>query len=171
MTGMYIGEFDGEVLYNDQSIKGLKLRNILGRNIAVSEQESFLLAETIQYNLALDDEVNFEQDKLHQFIDMLGLDDFYASLPHGINSTINEASSNLSGGEKQKLSLLRVLLKDADVIILDEPTSALDRVGKDNLRAYLNKVKKDKIIIVVTHDQDFISDFDEKLWIERRECS
>jgi len=171
ITGMYIGDFDGEILYNDQSIKSIKLRQILGRNIAVSEQEPFLLADTIQYNLALDDEVSFEQDTLNQFIDMLGLNDFYASLPNGINSIINEASSNLSGGEKQKLSLLRVLLKDSDVIILDEPTSALDRFGKKNLRDYLNKVKKDKIIIVVTHDQDFISDFDEKILIERRECN
>lgn len=68
---------------------------------------------------------------------------------------------NISGGEKQKIGLVRSLLKKGNVLILDEPTSALDKNSVENLKNYLVKNKKDKIIIIVTHDDELIdiSDF------------
>mgnify|MGYP002225144678 FL=1 len=59
---------------------------------------------------------------------------------------------NLSGGEKQKLSLLRILLKDSEVLILDEPASALDTDSREQLYNYLNTIKRNSIIFIVTHD-------------------
>lgn len=80
------------------------------------------------------------------------------TLAEGYDTIINENAANLSGGEKQKISLLRALLKNPDVLILDEPTSALDTNSRVALKAYLNEIKQNKIIIVVTHDKDFIDD-------------
>jgi len=86
------------------------------------------------------------------------LEDFLQTLAEGYDTIINENAANLSGGEKQKISLLRALLKNPDVLILDEPTSALDTNSRVALKAYLNEIKQNKIIIVVTHDKDFIDD-------------
>lgn len=168
VIGLFIDEFTGEILYNSKSIKSLNMLNILGKNIAVSEQEPFLLAETIRYNLTLADNFTVSEEKLQLLIELLGLTTFFTGLQDGLNTVINEDSTNLSGGEKQKLSLLRVLLKDSDVMILDEPTSALDDFGKNNLLNYLNKLKSNKIIIVVTHDRSFAENFDEKVYITHR---
>lgn len=165
IMGLYIDEFDGDILFDNETIKSLKMHSILGKNIAVSEQEPFLLAETIRYNLILDDNVIVNEEKLKLLVEILGLGTFFSTLQDGLDFTVNEASTNLSGGEKQKLSLLRVLLKDSDVMILDEPTSALDSFGKSNLFNYINKLKHEKIIIVITHDSDFAKNFDEKIYI------
>lgn len=69
--------------------------------------------------------------------------------------------NSLSGGEKQKLSILRVLYKNPPVIILDEPTSALDEESIRCLQVYLNQIKRDKIIILISHNSEFISISDE----------
>jgi ATP-binding cassette subfamily C protein len=68
---------------------------------------------------------------------------------------------NLSGGEKQKISLVRTFLKESDLIILDEPTNALDMKTKKILIDYIELIKKNKIIIIITHDRDMCGFGDE----------
>lgn len=63
----------------------------------------------------------------------------------------------LSGGERQRISLLRAILKDASLILLDEPTSALDKDGVKLFLNVVNELSKDKIIIIVSHDKNIIS--------------
>lgn len=76
-----------------------------------------------------------------------------------------EKSCNISGGEKQKIGLIRTLLKNPDIIILDEANSALDIDSKMNLSIMLEKEKENKIIILVSHSDTFeeIVDFNIKL--------
>lgn len=70
---------------------------------------------------------------------------------------INENTTNLSGGEKQKIAILKVLYKNPDVMIFDEPMSALDKDIKERFIRYLQNIKHNKIIIVVTHDDELVS--------------
>lgn len=91
----------------------------------------------------------------------INLYSFIESLPKKLETIIGEKNSNLSGGEKQKLSILRVLYKNPPVIILDEPTSALDEESIRCLQVYLNQIKRDKIIILISHNSEFISISDE----------
>lgn len=65
------------------------------------------------------------------------------------------------GGEKQKISILRVLLKNPSVLILDEPTSAMDYESAKRFMVYLESIKNNKIIIIVTHDQEIKNMCDE----------
>jgi len=141
--------------FTDKHTDMYDLRN---RTIGISEQEPTLLADTVAYNLALDKPglLHTNKELLDKLITSLGLETYFDSLPDRLDTQINESSANISGGEKQKLSILRALLKTPDVIILDEPTSALDSASKLALRTYLNKIKEDKIIIVITHDKEFI---------------
>ena len=90
---------------------------------------------------------------------------FIASLPNGLDSMISDSVSNLSGGEKQRISLVRIMLRNPDMIILDEPTSALDKEGKKRLLEYLDSVRKDKLIIISTHDRELASWCDEEIVI------
>lgn len=62
---------------------------------------------------------------------------------------------NISGGQKKKISLLRILLKDAELLILDEPSVALDNDTCINLYEYINTVKKEKITILISHDKKY----------------
>ena len=74
---------------------------------------------------------------------------------------------NLSGGEKQKLSLIRTFLKNTDLIILDEPTNALDVFTKEKLVKYLDSLKKDRIIVIITHDRELFDIGDEVIEIKK----
>ncbi len=71
---------------------------------------------------------------------------------------INVQSNNLSGGEKQKISLARLFTQNPDIMIFDEPTSALDKESVYNFYEQLDKTKQDKIIILITHDYNLIND-------------
>jgi len=168
LVGMFIGEYSGEILYNDVPINALKIDRLLQRNIGVSEQEPYLFEETLRYNIMLSDDCAVDKDKLLVLVSLLSLESFLPELSDEFNSSLCKDISILSGGEKQKVSLLRVLIKNPDVIILDEPTSALDERGRENLFNYLDVIKSEKIIIVVTHDCKLLGHFDEIIELSER---
>ena len=68
---------------------------------------------------------------------------------------INSNNSNLSGGEKRRICLLRTLLKDSNLYILDEPTSEIDCESSKSIIEYIYSLRKDKTVIVFTHDSQF----------------
>ena len=157
LTGLQVGQYTGEIFYNNIEMGNLNMYALRDTFIGMSEQEPVLIADTLRYNILFG---GGELQEGHKLIDILGLRTFVAELPNGFDTVVNEGSSNLSGGEKQKISLLRTLLKSPNVIILDEPTSALDTVSSSNLKSYLHSIKNNKIIIIITHDPDFIDDND-----------
>jgi len=160
MLGLQNGNYAGHVLYNGTNMTEIDMYNLRSRHIGVSEQEPVLLADTLAYNLNLDqpDLTEAKHETIESLTKILGFEAYIYALPNGLATTINENAANISGGEKQKLSILRALLKDPDVLVLDEPTSALDTTSKAALKAYLNKIKKDKIIIIITHDKEFVDE-------------
>lgn len=161
LLGIYVDEYQGQVLYNGIPIEKLNMSEIREQRIGVSEQEPELLPETLLYNLTLDDTKTIPAKEFEELCSMLDLTDMLDNLANGLYTQINEGTSNLSGGEKQKLSILRALLKKPDVLILDEPTSALDRQSRSNLCDYLRQHKQDMIIIVSTHDTELLQICDE----------
>jgi len=121
------------------------------RCIGVTEQEPILIADTLLNNITFGQK--YSNDRLYELIEILNLDNYISSLDNGLETIINEKSSNISGGEKQKISILRELLKNPEVLIFDEPTSALDSLSKIKLINYLQEIKTDKIIIIISHDE------------------
>ena len=112
------------------------MRRVCGGFIGISEQEPMLPPDTLRYNITLDEQAELDEEKFYKLCGCLGMDEFIDSLPNGLDTVINEKSSNLSGGVKQKISLLRVLMKNPDVLILDEPTSALDRASRMRIETH-----------------------------------
>ena len=73
-------------------------------------------------------------------------------MPDGINTVIGENGVLLSGGQRQRLAIARAFLKNSHVLIFDEATSALDNKSEDQIIKIINNIKKDKIVILITHD-------------------
>ena len=88
---------------------------------------------------------------------------FVQSLPNGLDTVINENGNNISGGEKQRISIARALLKNADLLIYDEPTSNLDPTTAKEIENIL--LKENKTCIMITHklDEELLNKFDEIL--------
>ncbi len=161
LVNLILGLFNSELAsdklyYNDIDIKQLDMRTVRRELIAITEQEPVLINGSIRDNLLW--HVNRNEDlksdtterDLKYLLNIFNLSEL--NIDMHIDALAN-ASGLISGGEKQKISLIRTLLKKSNVIILDEPTSAVDVNSIEELMIYLNKIKSSKIIIIVTHDQ------------------
>lgn len=154
-------------MFNGVSMDAIDIYNLRSRMISVSEQEPALLADTLSYNLNLDRVGLVQSNKcvLENLTNALGLKAYIESLPEQFDTVINESATNISGGEKLKISIIRAILRNPDVIILDEPTSALDSQSRAALRSYLDELKMSKIIIIISHDADFINESEDTIII------
>jgi len=146
----------GSVTYDGNSITSLDMEAIRNLHIGVVEQEPILLNDTIYHNIYLGHGDDIPDAILNYVLEILDFKAFIHKQEKGIQTVISEKSTNVSGGEKQKIALARLFLKDPDVMILDEPTSALDERTTMNILEHLNKIKKDKIIIIVSHTPSVI---------------
>ena len=153
ILGLDIDEYSGNIYINGVLIQSINMQDARERLFGVVEQEPLLFNDTISYNIWLGK--SEDEHRENYYIDLLGLHYLIESLPAGLQTIISENSSNLSGGEKQKISIIRALVKDPEVIILDEPTSALDKESSEKLKMHLLSIKSKKIIIIISHDTIF----------------
>ena len=122
----------------------------LHRHIAVLEQDTYLFNDTIAQNIAIA-KPEATMDEIRLAAKRAGIDDFIMSLADGYDTQMGQMSSRVSGGERQRIGLARIMLKQPDVIILDEPTSALDVLHEKELLYTLEKEFKDKMILTISH--------------------
>lgn len=165
LIGLYNDERMGQINYNNISISDVDLVHARRVLVGYAKQYPSLVEDSIYYNLTyqnLSENVNDysnmqpkEYDKLEQLAEILNMGEFIKNKTLAFR--INENGTNLSGGEKQKIAILKLLYKNPDVMIFDEPTVALDQETKDRFLQYLLKIKDKKIIIVVTHDDEVIA--------------
>lgn len=161
LSGLYQNEMDGEIFINGTRIESVNMYQLRKSAFGISEQEPILVNDTIQFNLSFNNEKReYDFELLNELISILGLNDFLKQQPEGLNTVINERNDNISGGEKQKISILRALLKNPEVLILDEPTSALDQQSKNCFVEYIKSNRGNRITIIISHDPDIINSAD-----------
>lgn len=155
-----IQNYDGEVMYNKKNILTLDMYKIRTENISVVEQDPVILSDTIFNNIVLNS-TDYDVEKINYYIEKFNLKCFNkeTKLKTYIDST------KLSGGEKQKIALIRALIKKCDLMILDEPSSSLDCTSVSYLKELLCEIKFDKIILLISHDSVFRSIADECIYI------
>lgn len=156
ILGIYESEEGGDIKYNGLPIQSLDMTEMRRTEIGVCEQEPSLLSQSICYNLTFDESLPEETSK---YINLFQMDAFFEGLEEGIETLVED--DNLSGGEKQKIALIRTLLKNPKFLFLDEPTSALDSRSKNHLIHLLKAQKNDRITIISTHDEDLLQIADE----------
>lgn len=157
-------DYSGNILYNNVKIEDLDLYYIRKNLFGITEQEPNLINDSIRNNITFGNS-SLNDETIVKYISSLEISSFILDLPNKLDYEISDKNSNISGGEKQKISLLKAFVKNPNIIILDEPTSALDINSISLLKDYLCKIKNDKIIIVITHDNEFIDVCDEKIYL------
>lgn len=144
-------EYTGTILFNDTNIRALNMKKVRKDDIAIFLQEPYLFIGTMIENICLDEGII--EEEIEVLCEKLGWQEIIEK--KGLDYEINEKASNLSGGEKQKIALLRSLLRKTSVVVLDEPTSWMDTEGYSKLIEYLATIKFDKIILVISHEKEF----------------
>ena len=150
----------GTLYINDIDINTINIENIY-QHISIVHQNAPILNDTLKNNITYFKE--YSDNQIIEVIEKAGLKDFVNALPDGLNTVINENGNNISGGEKQRISIARALLKDADLLIYDEPTSNLDHTTAKEIESILLNI--DKTCFMITHklDKELLSKFDEIL--------
>ena len=148
----------GAVFIDGQDVRDWPLQE-LRKHIGFVTQDTFLFNDTIRANL-LYAKPEATDDELMDACRRAGISDFIAELKDGLNTFVGNRGVRLSGGEKQRLSLARVILKDPEVILLDEATASLDSVSESHIQEALAPLLKEKTSLVVAHRLSTILDAD-----------
>jgi len=142
-------------------------RNSWIKNLCYVQQNIFLTNSTIKNNIVLNEEKKIDSLKFNKIEHLLKLDIFFNELPEKLNTKTGNEGINLSGGQKQIISLARALYKDSNILIFDEPTAALDETKIKLFKEVICSLKGKKTIFMVTHDKNnFENCFDKILYFE-----
>ena len=153
----------GQVTLNGEPIA--RLQDQRANLFGVLDQQPYLFNTTVMNNVRLGN-LNATDEAVMAAVKAVELDDLITRLPAGYQTQVQEAGSRFSGGERQRLSLARILLQDAPIIILDEPTVSLDPITEQHLLDTVFDVLHDKTIIWVTHHLAGIKHVDQVRFIE-----
>ena len=139
----------GDILIDKQSIYKSKLSS-LRKNISLVSQDITLFDDTIKNNIAYAD-LNASEDEIKKVAKLSFADDFIQKLPDKYDALIGENGLRLSGGEKQRISIARAMLKKSKIILLDEATSSLDAETENKIQQALSILIKDRTAVVIAH--------------------
>lgn len=132
-------------------------KDIYKSNVSVVNQKPFIFNMSIRKNL---DFVDSNIDNQIEACKRVGIHDFITSLPQGYNTVLRENGSNISGGQKQLISLARTLLSKSEILLFDEITSSLDPDTAFHITNVLKNLKKDHTVLMITHKPDLMKKAD-----------
>lgn len=151
----------GEILMDGKNIKEYTLPHLMS-HIAMVFQSVYLFEDTIENNIKFGVS-SATREEVIEAAKKAMCHDFIEALPNGYDTLIGEGGATLSGGEKQRISIARAMLKDAPIVIFDEATANIDPENEDKLKAAIEELTKNKTIIMIAHRLSTIRNADQIL--------
>lgn len=139
----------GSILIDGKDIKNISTESLF-KNVSIVFQDVTLFNTSIMENIRLGRE-SATDEEVREAAVLANCMDFIEKLPDGFDTLIGENGAELSGGERQRISIARAFLKDAPVLILDEISASLDVDNEKKIQDSLNKLIKDKTVIIISH--------------------
>ncbi|MHA2694875.1 ABC transporter ATP-binding protein [Streptococcus agalactiae] len=139
----------GEITIGGKNIKEYTVENLMG-NISMVFQNVYLFEDTIENNIKFGKQKATKEEVI-EAAKKAQCHDFIMSLPKGYQTILGEGGASLSGGEKQRISIARAMLKDAPIIIFDEATANIDPENEDKLKEAIESLTKNKTVIMIAH--------------------
>ena len=158
----------GEILLNGVPIEKFNLNN-LRKMIIYVPQSPTLFYRTLWENITygLNEGHNITPDKIYKILDDVGLTELKNIFKKRMNRNVGKKGSELSGGQRQIVWILRCLIQDCKVVILDEPTSALDETSKEQIKILIQYMGRNKSVIVITHDKSLLEYMDRLIVLDK----
>ncbi len=158
---------DGRILIDDHDIRHVTVESLRGQ-IGIVTQQTILFNDTVRNNIAYGNIEKTEEDII-QAARAANAHEFIANLPDGYNTVIGELGAKISGGERQRLSIARALLKDAPILILDEATSSLDTEAEIEVQDALETLMKGRTTLIIAHRLSTIRNADRIIVLSKGE--
>lgn len=157
----------GSISIDGQELKDLSKQS-LRDSIGYVTQEAFLFNGTVRENMALGQR-DATDEQLWQALEMARAADFVRALPERLDTNVGERGVKLSGGEKQRLSIARALIKDPPILLLDEATASVDNQTEELIQQALDELMKGRTSIVIAHRLSTIQNADRIYVLEHGE--
>jgi ATP-binding cassette subfamily B protein len=155
---------EGSIQINGQDIRSVS-QDSLRRAIGIVPQDTVLFNDTIYHNIAYAN-TDATKEEIVRAAQLANIHDFIESLPDGYETVVGERGLKLSGGEKQRVAIARVILKNPDILIFDEATSSLDSHSERQILDALSEVARKRTTLVIAHRLSTIVDADTILVME-----
>jgi len=149
----------GEIRIGGHNIKEMKMDELLSL-VSMVFQDVYLFNDTIYTNIAYGSK-NATKDQIIEAARTARCHDFITRLPHGYDTMVGEGGSTFSGGEKQRISIARAILKDAPIILLDEATSSVDPENEHLIQDAINALVESRTLIIIAHRLSTITSADQ----------
>lgn len=153
----------GVIKVRGQNIKDVPVGNLMD-NISVVFQRVYLFNDTIYNNIAMA-RPNATKEEVYEAARKARCYDFIMNLPNGFDTVLEEGGGSLSGGEKQRISIARCILKDSPIVILDEATASVDADNERAIQEAISELCKEKTLLVIAHRLKTIQNADKILVI------
>ena len=161
----YYDVSEGRILIDGQDIRDVQQHSVR-KAIGIVPQDTVLFNDTIGYNLTYAKLESSQQD-IEKAAELAHIDAFIKTLPDGYQTTVGERGLKLSGGEKQRVAIARVILKGSPILLFDEATSALDTHTEKEIQANLREVATGRSTLVIAHRLSTIVDADQILVLDK----
>ncbi len=139
----------GKVLFGGEDEKDIEPEKLM-KNISMVFQDVYLFQDSVANNIRYGKE-NATQEEIENAARLANCYDFIMQMPDGFDTMIGEGGSTLSGGEKQRISIARAILKDAPVVLLDEATSSLDPENEAEIQQAISRLVQGRTVVVIAH--------------------
>ena len=155
---------EGNINIGGYNLKEIPLKQLYSSTAFVS-QDNFLFNESIRENIRMGNPSASDKE-VEDIAKKSGCHDFIMKMEHGYDTVVGSSGSHVSGGERQRISIARAMLKNAPIVILDEATSYIDPENEVMIKQALSKLIKDKTVIIIAHRLSTITDAEQIFLIE-----
>lgn len=155
---------EGNINIGGYNLNEIPLKQLYSLTAFVS-QDNFLFNESIRENIRMGN-LSASDEEVEDIARKSGCHDFIMKMEHGYDTVVGSSGSHVSGGERQRISIARAMLKNAPIVILDEATSYIDPENEVIIKQALSKLIKDKTVIIIAHRLSTITDAEQIFLIE-----
>lgn len=154
----------GAVRVGGHDVREFTVDSLL-RNFSMVFQDVYLFNDTLEANIAFGT-AGATHEQVVEAAKRARCHDFISALPNGYDTIVGEGGASLSGGESQRISIARALLKDAPIVVLDEATASIDPENEQLIQQALTELTREKTVVVIAHRLATIEHADQILVVE-----
>ncbi len=154
----------GEITVDGVNLKEYRLSSWLSR-VGLVSQDTFVFHDTVKSNITFGSD-GYSDEEVIQAAKGANAHDFILEFPKGYDTIVGERGMKLSGGQKQRIAIARAIIKKPEILILDEATSALDNISQTLVQEAINRISKERTVIIVAHRLSTIIDADKIIVLE-----
>lgn len=156
----------GQILVNGVEVAELDVNNLRNHIIYVP-QHPILFNRTLWENISYGLDPKITREDVYKLLNENGLTDLEQVYREKMDKPVGKLGSNLSGGQRQVVWLIRCMLRPSSIIILDEPTSALDEQSRRNVELFIKALSNTRTLMVITHDKELLRHMDRMIYFDK----